>query len=399
MNDAVKQDETPIPSDQSPARVDEKTAAIRERANRYAAAIIEASKNPPPNLPEDVARLIYHHPPKPISREADEDVGAKNADDLDNEPFDLADAEADAALGDTPALPAACGTGNGSGQSGDPPDGDSYNDDGKPDYDEGPDEDDDQPDDVEQPDEDSEPDEDESPDERVEREEYPQLANLLARAADLLKKAEAMVARALGMLRRTAIDTFRGGALLHEAQGILKSEKRYRAWLKKFGIKVTSAWEAVELFRRAKTEDAIQGMTITEAKRKFGIWKKRKQAHGNRALPIDGKEEGSKSMLMAGYAQKLATNAPADDQPETDSEGNSPEEKLGLPPRKKRPGKDVPEEAVMTLPPLEENFILSQADEDAFAAFVEATGGLNRSAQAYQAAWNRRQNLNKDLHG
>lgn len=90
-----------------------------------------------------------------------------------------------------------------------------------------------------------------------------------------LKKAKALQARAFGFLRKTTFHVFEAGRVLDEARKILTNGKLWCAWLKEYEIPRTSAWEAIQLFRRAKSVSAIEGLQITEAKIKFGIQKPR----------------------------------------------------------------------------------------------------------------------------
>src|SRR5207248_903675 len=66
---------------------------------------------------------------------------------------------------------------------------------------------------------------------------------------------------------------FRLGRWLSQAHTHLLDAGRgeWTAFLAENEIPRTTAWEAEELFRRAKTEEAVSRMTPTEAKRKFKV--------------------------------------------------------------------------------------------------------------------------------
>lgn len=76
---------------------------------------------------------------------------------------------------------------------------------------------------------------------------------------------------------------FRLGRWLAQAHTHLLDAGRgeWTAFLAENDIPRTTAWEAEELFRRAKTEAAVVGMTPTEAKRTFKVVPPKK-ATGNR---------------------------------------------------------------------------------------------------------------------
>jgi len=85
--------------------------------------------------------------------------------------------------------------------------------------------------------------------------------------------------------KRTAVEVFRLGRELATLQDQLKAEGRWVTWLVEKSISRTSAWEAVELFRRARTEEAVRSLDVTTAKKQFGIVKDRPERKSTPASP------------------------------------------------------------------------------------------------------------------
>ena len=90
---------------------------------------------------------------------------------------------------------------------------------------------------------------------------------------------------------------------------------------------------------------------------------KKKTDTQNEAVPQIRRKAGKEKV----QPPKAAVESP--NQPPTESEGEEP----------------------APLPPLEPAFVLTEADEDAFARFVETTSGLARAAQVFQAGWRKHQ--------
>jgi hypothetical protein len=77
--------------------------------------------------------------------------------------------------------------------------------------------------------------------------------------------------------RLTSVTTsiFQAGRALKLAHDQFTKKRAWGKWLKQQGIPRTSAWEAIELFEQAKTEDAVANLTRVQALKKFGIRKTR----------------------------------------------------------------------------------------------------------------------------
>ena len=177
----------------------------------------------------------------------------------------------------------------------------------------------------------------------------------------------------LVLTRRTADETFRAGHALHFAQAKLKTTKAWRAWLLENRIPVTTAWEAVEVYRRAKTPEAVAGLTAGEAKQKFGIQKPRKPASHGR--PANKKRDEVALITRQGGKKSRGDHLPATEGCGTPNNTTNNAEDGG---------------SISTLPPLPADFHPTDADHTTAIAFVEATGGWTRAAQVFQAEWLRR---------
>jgi len=71
--------------------------------------------------------------------------------------------------------------------------------------------------------------------------------------------------------KKAAVHVFRLGAALILLKSSLKKRRSWGKFLKDLHISEATAWRATELFMRAKTEDQVAFLTITEAYEKFGI--------------------------------------------------------------------------------------------------------------------------------
>jgi hypothetical protein len=114
---------------------------------------------------------------------------------------------------------------------------------------------------------------------------------LLADARKLLTESAQYDTAALSFGRRSAASFFRAGESLDQVIDRMKEEKLWCKALDQHDISRTTAWEAIQLFRRAKTAEAIDGMTLTEAKLAFGVAKPPKKG-GNERVATDA-DDGS----------------------------------------------------------------------------------------------------------
>jgi hypothetical protein len=59
--------------------------------------------------------------------------------------------------------------------------------------------------------------------------------------------------------------------VLSAIRDILKPQRKWTQWQKDHKVSVTSAWQAIELYNTAGAEEAISGLTRTQALKKFDI--------------------------------------------------------------------------------------------------------------------------------
>ena len=72
--------------------------------------------------------------------------------------------------------------------------------------------------------------------------------------------------------RRSTVQIFRSGHALWLARLKVKWGQ-WNQWLKEHKIKKTTAWEAIQFYERAGSEEAIRNLTWAQAKRRYGITK------------------------------------------------------------------------------------------------------------------------------
>jgi hypothetical protein len=71
--------------------------------------------------------------------------------------------------------------------------------------------------------------------------------------------------------RKAAVHVFRLGAALIILKPLMKKRRSWGKFLKDLHLSEATAWRATELFARAKTEDQVALLPITDAYEKFGI--------------------------------------------------------------------------------------------------------------------------------
>lgn len=116
------------------------------------------------------------------------------------------------------------------------------------------------------------------------------LEELGAFAAREIGEGRQLQADAVGLSRRSTANFYRAGRALWCARKRLKGKgkRAWTKWQKAHGIPVTSAWQAIRLYEEAEGEEAVVGLTRTQALKKYGITKPKK-AHTQPAPSEVGK--------------------------------------------------------------------------------------------------------------
>jgi len=85
-------------------------------------------------------------------------------------------------------------------------------------------------------------------------------------------------AEAVGLSRRSTAAFYRAGRTLWCARKQLKGKgkRAWTKWQKANGIPMTSAWQAIRLYEEAEGEEAVAGLTRTQALKKYGVTKPKK---------------------------------------------------------------------------------------------------------------------------
>lgn len=97
------------------------------------------------------------------------------------------------------------------------------------------------------------------------------LERLAAYAAVNLQTSESIDRHMFALGRKSVLSFFRAGCALSHARTKLLQEGEWVGWQQQNGLARTTVFEAITLFERAKTEDAVEGMTLGQAKKFFGI--------------------------------------------------------------------------------------------------------------------------------
>jgi len=96
--------------------------------------------------------------------------------------------------------------------------------------------------------------------------------------------------QAILQAHKSAVHLFRAGHALALARSKCKGEQHgdWKKFKKKHGLADTTANDAIRLYESAKTEDALVGLGITEAKLKFGIAGHKKKKPSPHPKPAPG---------------------------------------------------------------------------------------------------------------
>lgn len=133
------------------------------------------------------------------------------------------------------------------------------------------------------------------------------LAELMDCAYEQIDQYRSLLGQARQSRQDATLAIFRAGEWLSLARKKFKAEGRgkWTAFLKEYGIPRTTGWEAETLFQRAKTEEAVNGMTPTEAKRKFEVVKPKKKTTSEPTVP-----SVKSSRVTAGSGNDSGTSMP-----------------------------------------------------------------------------------------
>lgn len=101
--------------------------------------------------------------------------------------------------------------------------------------------------------------------------------------------------------KKAAVHVFRLGAALVLLKPSLKKQRRWAKFLKDLHISEATAWRATELFTRAKTEEQVAFLTITEAYEKFGII-------AQPQIPADNDDDGKNAAETGGKMKAAPKN-------------------------------------------------------------------------------------------
>ena len=113
-----------------------------------------------------------------------------------------------------------------------------------------------------------------------------------------LKSRDDMNDQLTAVGRRSAVELFRAGHALHLLRLKLKVKNGYVQWLKNEKIARTTAHEATKLYLKAKTEQAVERFTITEAKIKFGFVKAKPKKTSDAKQRKDVKHDPEESQTL-----------------------------------------------------------------------------------------------------
>jgi hypothetical protein len=159
-------------------------------------------------------------------------------------------------------------------------------------------------------------------------------------AATGLNEAARLQKEFLQLGRRSTVQIFRSGRALAIAQRKVKSEKwgEWGRWLATHNIKRTTAWEAIQLYERAGSEEAIAKLAPSEAKRRHGIGKP-PRADTEKSLDSGNYSEATRSLNRSSDSSSQSEDESDDGEPEDAEPNDEPYDEPDLlvrPPRSPR---------------------------------------------------------------
>lgn len=192
----------------------------------------------------------------------------------------------------------------------------------------------------------------------------------------------------LGLALNAAIESFDHG--------------EWGKYLKEFGMSETTAWRARELAQLVKSPDELSGLSKTEAYRLYGILPPPKQ------LAVEKLEGGKEVTQEEGKSEKPADEKTKDeDDVPPKEEVNIPGDKLVTPEAKvQTPEKPSESGEVHSVQPSVEKQSqpevkvaledVTEAEMDAFSAFVEVAGSIERAKAVFQTCCKANAELDAD---
>ncbi len=148
-----------------------------------------------------------------------------------------------------------------------------------------------------------------------------------------LNEANRLLRESVQLGRRSTVQIFRAGWALSIARRKVKAQKwgEWGRWLEEHNIKRTTAWEAIQLYERAGSEEAIAKLAPSEAKRRYGIGKP------PRLDSQESVQSGANGAANSSSDSTSASEVESDDgEPEDDEPNDEPNDEPDLlvrPPR------------------------------------------------------------------
>jgi hypothetical protein len=137
------------------------------------------------------------------------------------------------------------------------------------------------------------------------------LATLANREIDDSRRLQS---EAVGLSRRSTAAFYRAGRTLWCARKKLKGKgkRAWTKWQKANGIPTTSAWQAIRLYEEAESEEAVAGLTRTQALKKYDVTKPKKDRP--QQAPVEGGKpvaEGAEPAEVGGaVAEDVSVESP-----------------------------------------------------------------------------------------
>ena len=140
-----------------------------------------------------------------------------------------------------------------------------------------------------------------------------------------LGESDRLLAESDCLSRRSTVSLYCVGRVLSAIKDKLKVERKWTKWQKDHKVGVTSAWQAIQLFEKAGSEEAVAELTRTEALIKFDITKPKSDlvAKGVTTKKCDKKVVPTNGLKLHTFDQE--DEQPINDQAPVDQEEQSGE--------------------------------------------------------------------------